>query len=151
MKCVDCGAEVREIVCTINPREEAREFRLNCGHQVTEDAAHAAWRGGVPVGPVPLPEVNGATLIAAERARQIAEEGHTPESDAALTGDELAWAAWCLLDRANAKNPVEQPPPVWPLPRDRWPDTNDPDRLLTIAGALIAAEKDRRRKAGETP
>lgn len=151
MKCVECGAEIERVECVINPREEIREFRPGCGHLLTEDAARTAWRLGVPIGPQPLPEVDGASLIAAERARQIAEEGHTAESDAALTGDELAWAAWCLLDRANAKHPTEQAPPVWPLPRDRWPDTSDPDRLLTIAGALIAAEKDRRRKARQTP
>jgi hypothetical protein len=150
VKCTGCGAEVERIECTINPRKETREFRTNCGHELTEDEARAAWRLGVEIGPVP--EVNGATLIAAERARQIAEEGHTPEKDAELTGDELAWAAWCLLDRAAALNPPEQAPPVWPeRMRDRWPTDKTPQRLLTIAGALIAAEKDRRRQAGETP
>jgi hypothetical protein len=151
MKCTECHAEIHDITCTINPRKAAREFRTNCGHRLTDAEAHAAWRLNVPVAPIPLPVVDGASLISAERARQIAEEGHTPDKDAELTGDQLPWAAWCFLDRAVAKNPTEQAPGVWPLPRDRWPATISPLRLLTIAAAFIAAEIDRRLAKGETP
>jgi hypothetical protein len=141
MKCTDCGAEVKHIEASIDPREAALEFRTDCGHVVTADEARAAWRLQIPVGPVP--QLNGASLIDAERARQIAEEGHTADKDAALTGGQLPWASWCLLDRAVAKNPVEQAPSVWPLPPEAWPATKSPLRLLIIAGALIAAEIDR--------
>lgn len=151
MKCTECGAEVEHIDCTVNPREAVREFTTNCGHLISEDAAHAAWRDGVTVGPMLLPQVEGATLIGAERRRHVAEEGHTAEADADLVGDQLAWAAWCLLDRATAKNPPEQAPPVWPLPLDRWPADKTPLRRLIIAGSFIAAEIDRLLAAGETP
>lgn len=150
MKCTTCHVEIKRITVTIDPRRAALEFRANCGHELDAEEARAAWRLKIPM--TPIPDVNGATLIAAERARQVTEEGHTPEADAELTGDQLAWAAWCLLDRAAATNPTEQTPAVWPLPRDRWPrDDMSPLRLLTLAGAFVAAEIDRRLKAGETP
>lgn len=149
MKCTGCGAEVERIDCTVNPRKAAREFRTNCGHELSEHDARAAWRLGVVIGPVPV--VDGATLVGAERVRHVSEEGHTAEKDAELTGDQLAWAAWCLLDRAAAQNPPEQAPSVWPLPLDRWPADKSPLRRLIIAGSLITAEIDRRLAAGETP
>lgn len=151
MKCISpgCGAEIKYVECTIDPRAAALDYRTNCGHQITEAEARTAWSLHIPVGPVP--KLTGAALIDAERARQIAEEGHTPDKDAELTGGQLAWAGWSLLDRAGADNPVEQAPSVWPLPRAAWPATKSPLRLLIIAGALIAAEIDRRLAKGETP
>jgi hypothetical protein len=150
MKCVTCGAEVERMTCTIDPRRAALAFIANCGHEMTVEEARTAWRLNIfPANAVPV--VNGATLIGAERERHAAEEGHTPESDAEFTGAQLAWAAWCLLDRAAATNPTEQAPAVWPLPRDRWPADKSATRLLIIAGSLIAAEIDRRLAAGETP
>lgn len=151
MNCLECGQPIGRIECGVNPRNAVREFVTDCGHLIDEDAARTAWRVGVPVGPTALPEVEGATLIGAERRRHVAEEGHTAEADAELTGDQLAWAAWCLLDRAGAKNPPEQAPSVWPLPLDRWPADKTPLRRLIIAGSFIAAEIDRRLAAGETP
>lgn len=150
MKCSTCNAEIERITVTIDPRRAALSAVPNCGHEMTPAEANQAWRSGsIPMSPIPA--VNGATLIAAERDRQVTEEGHTPEADAELTGDQLAWSAWCLLDRAAASNPPEQAPPVWPLPRDRWPADKSPMRLLIIAGSFIAAEIDRRRASGETP
>lgn len=151
MKCTGCGSEVDGITCTINPRKAVREFRTSCGHEVTEDEARTAWRLKIPLSPIPLPIVDGGNLIVAERRRHTTEEGHTPDKDAELAGSELAWSAWCLLDRAAADRPVEQAPSVWPLARDRWPATRSPLRLLIIAGSFIAAEIDRRLAKGETP
>ena len=83
----------------------------------------------------------GIELIAAERERQIKEEGWTPEHDAQHTGDELARAAVCyaLPDRIPDTIPL-----VWPW-AEEWfkPTPGDRIRELTKAGALIAAEIDR--------
>ena len=150
MKCSTCNGEIQQITATVDPRAAALAFRADCGHPLTTEEARQAWRLNIfPTNAIP--KVNGATLIAAERDRQITEEGHTPEADAELTTGVLAWAAWALIDSAGADHPVEQAPAVWPLPRDRWPATTSPLRRLTIAGALIAAEIDRRRANGETP
>lgn len=149
MNCTECRAEVKRVVCFIDPQKIEHVYVINCGHRMTETEAREAWRLGISIGPVP--EINGASLINAERSRVLTEEGHTLENDAELTGDQLAWAAWCLLDRAAAENPPEQAPPVWPLPRDRWPRPKTPLRWLIIAGQFIAAEIDRRLAAGEGP
>lgn len=106
-------------------------------------------------------------LIAAERTRQVEEEGWTEDNDDAHVEAELGWAAVCYASpelvykkdqRANAvmfKDP-------WPW-EERWDSrphdgnvvlsnrdlpAEDRVRQLTKAGALIAAEIDRlQRKA----
>lgn len=149
MKCTNCGAELEHITVTLDPRTAAFTFTTNCEHNLTVEEARTAYRLGVFTGPVP--DRSGAALIAAERRRQVAEEGHTADTDAALTPGELAWAAWALLDTAGAKHPVEQAPQVWTLARDKWPADKSLLRKYIIAGALIAAEIDRHLAAGETP
>lgn len=89
----------------------------------------------------------GAELIAAERQRQINEEGFTLEHDQKWT-DELVRAAYCYL--VNAENPLLGPPSVWPWHEDWWTPSDDPVRNLVKAGALIAAEIDRLQRAGAT-
>lgn len=83
----------------------------------------------------------GVELIAAERERQIKEEGWTPEHDAQHTNGELAKAAVCyaLPDRLPEVIPL-----VWPW-REEWFKAVPDDRIreLSKAGALIAAEIDR--------
>lgn len=73
----------------------------------------------------------GAGLIAAERQRQISEEGWTPEHDDEHGDGYLAVAAAHLCQRTS----------------DRWglyaKHQHDRQRQLVIAGALIAAEIDR--------
>lgn len=94
----------------------------------------------------------GAQLIAEERTRQVREEGHTDDSE--YRGNELAWAAFCYLERAaQDRLPQDDPsvPHVWPMPRERWRPKPSRIRNLTIAAALIAAEIDRRHTEGETP
>lgn len=96
----------------------------------------------------------GAALIGQERIRQIAAEGHTAQADSGYDGNELAWAAYCYLERA-AQDRLPQPDPstphVWPLDRGRWRPKPSRIRNLTIAAALIAAEIDRRWNEGERP
>lgn len=100
----------------------------------------------------------GASLIAAERQRQIDAEGWTPEHDDQHDDGELAEAACCyatdpkiradiMLTTDGAAN-VNTPgsgydPRHWPW-HDGWrPHPDDRVRELVKAGALIAAEIDR--------
>lgn len=96
----------------------------------------------------------GIGLIAAERARQVTEEGYTPEHDAGhasdLTGAATSYAgathATLLLGRtpeqAIAGGIQTVVPPFWPWSSHYWKPTGDPVRDLTKAGALIAAAID---------
>jgi hypothetical protein len=90
----------------------------------------------------------GAELIAAERARQTAEEGWTLEHDAEHTDDELARAAACYAMPAMYRAYVDPMCPAdWPWHRGHWKPGNR-IRELVKAGALIAAEIDRLAAAG---
>lgn len=92
----------------------------------------------------------GADLIRAERQRQIEEEGWSAEHDAEHDDQSLAWAARCYIDAATI--PADQwrsirvPPLNWPWRVEDWKPTRGEDtvRDLVRAGALIAAEIDRR-------
>lgn len=98
------------------------------------------------------PPSPGVTLIGNERTRQVQEEGFTHADDAAYRGSELAWAAYCYLERAaQDKLPQGDPsvPHVWPLGRSQWRPKDSKIRNLTIAAALIAAELDRLWEEGE--
>lgn len=88
----------------------------------------------------PIP-VKGTTAITAERMRQVAVEGWTPEHDAAHAKGELARAAACY---ALGK----RPPGLWPW-EDKWWKPSDQKRNLEKAGALIAAEIDRLAAGGK--
>lgn len=101
--------------------------------------------------PEPL---DGSTLIATERRRQIDGEGWTQDHDQMHAGtDDLALAAVCYalppdhLTRYPASG--KTPPPLWPWHAEWWKPVytpNDPNlgriRELVKAGALIAAQID---------
>jgi hypothetical protein len=113
----------------------------------------------------------GIDLIAAERARQIEQEGWTPEHDAEHDKHELAWAAICYaapewIYRETGRHIFGGDGYVFsdPWPWDRQSDKRPRDfidvtlradeqsrderiRCLVKAGALIAAEIDRLRHA----
>lgn len=81
--------------------------------------------------------------IAAERARQIAVEGWTPEHDDQHSGGELARAAACYAagDHQNG---------LWPWHEDWWkPSTRRRD--LIKAAALLVAEIERRDRGPQEP
>jgi hypothetical protein len=86
--------------------------------------------------------MTGAELIAAERQRQIEQEGWTPEHDAKEHDDgSLAEVASSLASPHHGSHPMSWQVGIWNLVRKR----NKWSRIeqLTVAGALIAAEIDR--------
>lgn len=100
----------------------------------------------------------GAELIAEERARQISQEGWTPEHDDKYRCRELAKAASSYLathTEPDTVYPLSHPELAapcwdWPFTKKWWKPSSDPVRNLVKAGALIAAEIDRlQRKAGK--
>jgi hypothetical protein len=105
---------------------------------------------------------DGVRLIAAERARQEAEEGWTAEHDDTHTQGEMAIAAACYAWPSPRPLFVKQ---AWPWDREWWkpaipgerigfPEEHSADEIaaarikdLVRAGALIAAEIDRLSRA----
>lgn len=97
----------------------------------------------------------GLAVIAAERRRQVDEEGWTAEHDDRHDAGELAGAgaayalnAACLLHPLNG-TPIEDPPAGWLWEHSWWkPNGGDnPVRDLARSGALLAAEIDRHLRA----
>lgn len=109
----------------------------------------------------------GIEIIAAERQRQIEQEGWTPEHDDAHASGELIDAAICYAaaaDGLRAGATVKEiewrilskdfDTLIWPWESEWLKVSNDPARNLAKAGALIAAEIDRLQRAkakGTTP
>jgi len=96
--------------------------------------------------------MTGIELIAAERERQISEEGWTAKHDDSQSSGSLALAATSYVmpaDRRVLTDFTKDAPPIeWPWGDDWWkPTPNDRIRELTKAGALIAAEIDRLMRA----
>ena len=85
---------------------------------------------------------SGAEMIASERQRHISDEGWTSEHGDHHTADELIRAALCY---AAPWIGLEQ---YWPWEAEWYkPDAADRTRNLAKAGALIAAEIDRLKRA----
>ena len=89
---------------------------------------------------------SGVDLIAAERARQLYDLKWTPKHDAEHDSGQLLDAALCYL--ACVRDERLDQSPFWPWDRAYWKPST-PTRMLVKAGALIAAEIDRRIAAGE--
>lgn len=89
---------------------------------------------------------SGVELIAAERERQIAEEGWTAEHDDGWVFGQLAQAAWCYLS-SSTKTAV---PSKWPFMPHWWKPELSRKKELIKAGALIAAEIDRLNRLEES-
>lgn len=81
--------------------------------------------------------------VIAERERQIAAEGWTPEHDDEHDTGELAAAAACYALSANFGNGIgSEPPSPWPWDDAFWKPKDERSNLLR-AGALILAEIER--------
>ena len=92
--------------------------------------------------------MSGIERIAAERRRQVEEEGWTAEHDAEHLGNEMAMAASSYLAAVTdpgffGPNGEGGAPVDWPWDEEWWKPSDDPIRNLEKAGALIAAEIDR--------
>jgi hypothetical protein len=85
----------------------------------------------------------GAELIAEERARQISQEGWTPEHDDQHDNGEMVGAAAAYQLHALLGIFKESPPSMWPWSREDWKPSENAIRNLTKSGALLAAEIDR--------
>lgn len=89
-------------------------------------------------------------LIAAERERQVSEEGYNAEHDrgherqllAAAGVYETAAAVYLYEGKAVALSPQWARGCGWPWAGRYWKPTGDPVRDLVKAGALIAAALD---------
>lgn len=95
----------------------------------------------------------GVASIAEERRRQIEKEGWSSSNDDVFQASgEMAVAASCYAFEAS-RTPAQRqrslgrPPKTWPFKAKWWKPTT-PIRDLEKAGALIAAEIDRLRRAG---
>jgi hypothetical protein len=143
----DCGTPIVAVTAEVDAQAVGHRFTTQCGHQLTTAQADHLWRRGYRW---TVPVVDGASLAAAERHRQVHEEGYTAEHDAEHA-DDLPWVAWSLLDRAIHPHPnnPDHPPNMWPRARDEWKE-HPPMRALIIAAALIEAEIDRRLLAERT-
>lgn len=95
----------------------------------------------------------GVDRIAAERRRQVQEEGFDRTHDEEHDGGQLSHAAAAyVLATIAPGNPTlydaEGVPHIWPWAPEWW-KPRDPVRNLEKAGALIAAEIDRRLAEGD--
>ncbi len=90
--------------------------------------------------------------IAAERRRQIKDEGWAPEHDDKHTRGEMMTAAMCYFIEAAKGNSYryDGTPDCWPWGADWW-KPKDARRNLVRAGALCLAEKERFERAGHKP
>lgn len=84
---------------------------------------------------------SGAIQILRERERQLFNEGYSAHHDDLYGKDELTRAAGCYLQATSSKHPCQSP---WPFHWRYWKPSDDRRRNLVKAGALIAAEIDRR-------
>lgn len=96
----------------------------------------------------------GVRRIAAERQRQIEQEGWNASHDDRHRGDQMANAAACYAMPAKSRiTPYNGAPPKhWPWDYEDWkPTPHDRIRELEKAGALIAAEIDRLLRSSVSP
>lgn len=138
--CPACGVVGTHIRSTPDPRTGEQAHRVQpCGHEVDKDTAMALWEAGLNVS---AQAVDGAGLIRSKVAKDRLDKGRTRERDTGYTDGELAWGAWCILDRMNHPE-IEEPPAMWPEALGEWKPGLAPLHALVNVGALIASEIDR--------
>ena len=94
---------------------------------------------------------DGVGMIAAERRRQVEQEGWSVEHDNGWIGGELGDAAMCYAEHADllrrGRAGTSWSVTSWPWDLTWWKPSPDPIRNLVKAGALICAEIDRLQRA----
>jgi hypothetical protein len=96
--------------------------------------------------------VTGAELIADARRRRFEDLGITPERDDRHVLGELRRAAICYFRAGFGELLIageDGVPRLWPWHAQDWRPSDDPVENLVKAGALIAAESDRRDRLGD--
>lgn len=97
-------------------------------------------------------KLSGSELIQLERVRHRTTEGWSDMHDDGHENGELLDAAQCYIHEAQRKEIHPQPPVNWPWESSAWNPCADQDgrirpadaiKMLTKAGALVAAEIDR--------
>ena len=92
---------------------------------------------------------NGCGLIAAERVRQEQQLGHSASGDDNYYDEELRDAAIAYAQVCDSAY-SDMVPDCWPWAAEDFHPSDDQVRNLVKAGALIAAEIDRKRRAWKT-
>jgi hypothetical protein len=131
----DLLARAHEVLLDPDSVERAGDYRLISELTKALEAASRTCEGNT-----------GAGLIAAERQRQVSEEGYTAEHDSAPGhAFDLITAARCYVQVAEygrTVKPPEYPSGSWPWPDRFWKPSDDISRNLVKAGALVAAALD---------
>jgi len=106
-----------------------------------------------------IPPCTGSERIRFERWRQLVLKGFSFDHDDRHVDGELAMAALAYTEagivsqiRPDVSVYLSSPPPTgwgWPWQRSEWKPSDDPIENLVRAGALIAAEVDRRLRLRE--
>jgi len=144
---VNGGREgLRELACDDCDEEYWEVFKL---YGLAEDANEEKWTVRT-LEPGAIQYADGLgfdalNLIAAERHRQVAEEGWTPKHGDLHRGGEMAMAAASYALPDQHRGCCDPDAPLhWPWDAEWWkPSPDDRIRELVKAGALIAAEIDR--------
>lgn len=94
--------------------------------------------------PIPLWSSQAVLDVAAERRRQVENEGYGPAHDDEHSNGSMAEAAASYAYQAHNMQacPAGKPPQGWPWDADWW-KPGDSRRMLVKAGALILAEIER--------
>lgn len=85
--------------------------------------------------------MTGTELITEKVRTNREHKGYTAEHDATHDKSEMVEAAVCYLDNVLGLERAD-----WPFEVESWKPSDDPIRNLVHAGALIAAEIDRRQR-----
>jgi hypothetical protein len=94
-----------------------------------------------------LGAMGGAGQIAIERERQITKKNMSPASDVQWRRGQLVMASECYSYYSVPSTPDPTgAPTTWPFHSTHWKPSSSPIRNLQKAGALLAAEIDRRER-----
>ncbi|MDN7533849.1 hypothetical protein [Burkholderia orbicola] len=112
------------------------------------DAIYEAAFGAAPKQPATLTQAAHRAL--AERRRQVAVEGFTPERDDEHDVGRLICAAICYAGADITNHPAGEPPDLWPCTPAWWKPGDDGRNLDKATALLLAASEQLDREAAAT-